>query len=89
MATPGLVSATTWNHVDSSHSTPFETASESLGSAVTIFLEWRNEIDVYGAPSTQTATKVILANLDLDLASKVAAGMIKTARSGSDSVPRN
>jgi hypothetical protein len=27
MATPGLVSATPWNHVDTSHSTPFETAS--------------------------------------------------------------
>jgi hypothetical protein len=28
MATPGLVSATPWNHVDPNHSTPFETASE-------------------------------------------------------------
>src|SRR5450759_4928621 len=28
MATPGLVSEPPWNHVDTSHSTPFETASD-------------------------------------------------------------
>ena len=28
MATPGLVSATPWNHVDPNPSTPFETASK-------------------------------------------------------------
>jgi hypothetical protein len=30
MATPGLVSEPPWNHVDTSHSTPFETASKDI-----------------------------------------------------------
>jgi hypothetical protein len=38
MATPGLVSATPWNHVDPNHSTPFETASKAADALVDTLL---------------------------------------------------